>query len=500
MEKKYILAIDEGTTSARAIIFDHSGRKIVTARHPIRQILPNPGWVEHDANEIWNAVQSTIATAFIESGVKPEQIEAIGIDNQRETSVIWDKKTGLPIYNAIVWQSRQTAELANELIQKGLKEDIHKKTGLIISPYFSATKIRWILDHVPGSQERAENGDLLFGTINTWLLWKLTGGESFMTDYANASRTMIFNINTLDWDDDLLKELNIPRKMLPEVTSNAGDFGTTKNYHFYGSKVKITGMTGSQQASLFGQMAFNKGEVKNTYGTGAFAVMNTGEEPALSDNNLLTTIAYGLDGKINYALEGSIFVAGAALQWLRDGMRMVKETPDSEAAANKSTDHDEVYVVPAFSGLGAPYWDDEARGTVFGLTRGTTQDDFIKATLQSIAYQTKDVIETMSSDSDIPIDVLKVDGGASANDYLMQFQADILDIPLERSKELETTSLGTAFLAGLGSGYWKDIDDIKTNYQTGNAFTPKMDKEVRDNLYSGWKEAVSATMAFKHTK
>ncbi|KRL65475.1 glycerol kinase GlpK [Companilactobacillus versmoldensis] len=500
MEKKYILAIDEGTTTARAIIFDHSGKKIVTARHHIRQIYPNPGWVEHDANEIWNAVQSSIATAFIESGVKPDQIESIGIANQRETTVVWDKKTGLPIYNAIVWQSRQTSQLANDLIEEGHKEAIHKKTGLIISPYFSATKVRWILDHVDGAQERAENGELLFGTINTWLLWKLTGGESFLTDYANASRTMLFNINTLDWDDDLLKLLNIPRKMLPEVRTNAENFGSTKNYHFYGSQVPITGMTGSQQASLFGQMAFDKGNVKNTYGTGAFAVMNTGEEPALSDNNLLTTIAYGVDGKVNYALEGSIFVAGAALQWLRDGLRMIKETPDSEAAAERSTDIDEVYVVPAFSGLGAPYWDDEARGTVFGLTRGSNQDDFVKATLQSIAYQTKDVIETMSSDTGIPIDVLKVDGGASANNYLMQFQTDILNIPLERSSDLETTSLGVAFLAGLGSGYWKDIDEIKQNYHSGERFEPKMTDTLRDNLYAGWKDAVSATMAFKHTK
>ncbi|KRK79139.1 glycerol kinase GlpK [Companilactobacillus nodensis] len=500
VKKEYILAIDEGTTTARAIIFDHSGKKIASARHPIRQILPNPGWVEHDANEIWNAVQTTIATTLIESGIKPAQIDSIGIASQRETTVVWDKKTGLPIHNAIVWQSRQTSALANDLIKNGYEDEIHKKTGLIVSPYFSATKIRWILDHVDGAQERAEKGELLFGTINTWILWQLTDGENFLTDYANASRTMLFNINDLKWDDELLELFNIPKAMLPEVRSNSELFGVTKNYHFYGSEVPITGMTGSQQASLFGQMAFEPGMVKNTYGTGAFAVMNTGHTPALSDNNLLTTIAYGINGEITYALEGSIFVAGAALQWLRDGMRIVKHTPDTDAAAKRSTDHNEVYVVPAFSGLGAPYWDDKAHGTVFGITRGTTDNDFIKATLQAIAYQTKDIIDTMSSDSEIPIEVLKVDGAATANDYLMQFQSDLLGIPLQVSSELETTSLGVAFLAGLGSGYWKDLDDIKKNHQTGTVYEPKMEEKVRKNLYDGWREAVAATMAFKHHK
>ena len=499
-KEQYILAIDEGTTTARAIIFDHSGKQIVAARHPICQIMPNPGWVEHDATEIWNAVQTTIATALIESGIKPDQINSIGIASQRETTVIWDKKTGLPIYNAIVWQSRQTSDLANKLIKDGHEEEIHQKTGLIVSPYFSATKIRWILDQVDGAQERAEKGELLFGTINTWLLWQLTDGQSFLTDYSNASRTMLFNINDLQWDDDLLKMFDIPRVMLPEVRSNSELFGTTKNYHFYGSEVPITGMIGSQQASLFGQMAFEPGMVKNTYGTGAFAVMNTGNKPALSDNNLLTTIAYGINGEIKYALEGSIFVAGAALQWLRDGMRMVKKTPDTDAAAKRSTDHNEVYVVPAFSGLGAPYWDDKAHGTVFGITRGTTDDDFIKATLQAIAYQTKDIIDTMASDAEIPIEVLKVDGAATANDYLMQFQSDLLGIPLQVSSELETTSLGAAFLAGLGSGYWKDIEDIKKNHKTGNVYEPAMKEEVRKDLYAGWKDAVAATMAFKHHK
>jgi len=498
MKKEYILAIDEGTTTTRAIIFDHSGKQISVARHPIRQILPNPGWVEHEPNEIWNAVQTTIATALIDSGIKPNQIKAIGIASQRETTVVWDKKTGLPIHNAIVWQSRQTVEMANDLIKAGHKDSIHKKTGLIISPYFSATKVRWILDHVDGAQERAEKGELLFGTINTWLLWKLTDGESFMTDYANASRTMLFNINTLKWDDDLLELFNIPKVMLPEVKSNSEVFGITKNYQFYGSEIPIAGMTGSQQASLFGQMAFEKGMVKNTYGTGDFAVMNTGDKPALSDNNLLTTIAYGLNGEIKYALEGSVFIAGAALQWLRDDMRMIGSTPETSDAAFASTDQDEVYVVPAFAGLGAPYWDNKAHGTIFGITRGTTDADIIKATLQAIAYQTKDIIETMSSDSKIPIEVLKVDGAASANDYLMQFQADILGISLQRSSELETTSLGVAFMAGLAVGYWDDLDDIKKNYQAGKLYQPKMKDSIRKNLYDGWKNAVSATMEFKH--
>ncbi|TGD24461.1 glycerol kinase [Companilactobacillus suantsaicola] len=498
MDKEYILAIDEGTTTARAIIFDHEGKQVAIARHPIRQILPNPGWVEHEPNEIWNAIQTTIATALIDSGIKPKQIKAIGIASQRETTVVWDKKTGLPIYNAIVWQSRQTANLANDLIKQGYKEEIHQKTGLIISPYFSATKIRWILDHVKGAQEKAENGELLFGTINTWLLWKLTDGESFLTDAANASRTMLFNINTLEWDEDLLKIFNIPKKMLPEVKSNSEIFGVTQNYQFYGSEVPISGMTGSQQASLFGQMAFEPGMVKNTYGTGAFAVMNTGNKPALSDNNLLTTIAYSLNGEVKYALEGSVFVAGAALQWLRDEMDLIDSTPETSDAAKQSTDMDEVYVVPAFAGLGAPYWDNHAHGTIFGLTRGTTDKDIIKATLQAIAYQTKDIIETMRSDAKMPIELLKVDGAATANEYLMQFQADILGIDLQRSSELETTSLGVAFMAGLGVGFWKDLDDIKKNYQVGKTYHAQMSEKKRLDLYDGWQKAVSATMAFKH--
>jgi len=384
------------------------------------------------------------------------------------------------------------------LYDKKYKDEIHKKTGLVISPYFSATKIRWILDHVEGAQERAEKGELLFGTVNTWLLWNLTGGDSFVTDCTNASRTMLFNINTLKWDDDLLKLFNIPKKMLPKVKTNSEVYGVTKNYQFYGSEIPITGMAGSQQASLFGQMAFEKGMVKNTYGTGAFAVMNTGDKPALSDNNLLTTIAYSINGKVKYALEGSVFVAGAALQWLRDDMRMINTTTETSEVAKDSNSQNEIYIVPAFAGLGAPYWDNKAHGTIFGITRGTTDKDLIKATLQAIAYQTKDIIETMSSDAKMPIEVLKVDGAVSANDYLMQFQTDILGITLQRSIELETTSLGVAFMAGLGVGFWKDLDDIKKNYQTGKLYQPVMDDKVRQNLYDGWKDAVTATMAFKN--
>jgi len=428
MPAEYIMAIDEGTTSTRAIIFDHAGKQVADSQREFPQYFPQPGWVEHNANEIWNAVLSTIANVFIDSGIRPDQIKGIGITNQRETTIVWDKKTGLPIYNAIVWQSRQTAPLADQLIADGAGDMIHEHTGLITDAYFSATKIRWILDHVPGAQARAEKGDLLFGTIDTWIVWKLTGGQVHVTDYSNASRTMLFNIHNLTWDDQILELLNIPRKMLPDVRSNSEVYGSTKDYNFYGSEVPISGMAGDQQAALFGQMAFEPGMVKNTYGTGAFTVMNIGEKPQLSDHNLLTTIAYGLDGKVTYALEGSIFVAGSAIQWLRDGMRLVETAPESEEMARASHNHNEIYVVPAFTGLGAPYWDSNARGSVFGLTRGSTREDFVKATLQSLAYQSRDVIDTMQKDADMTIPTLKVDGGAARNDLLMQFQADISNV------------------------------------------------------------------------
>lgn len=495
--EKYIMAIDQGTTSSRAIIFDKAGNHIGTSQKEFTQYFPEAGWVEHDAHEIWNSVQSVIAGAFIESGVKPDQIAGIGITNQRETTVVWDKETGLPIYHAIVWQSRQSAQIADELKEQGYADIFHEKTGLIIDSYFSATKIRWILDHVPGAQERAEKGELLFGTIDSWLVYKLTDGKVHVTDYSNASRTMLFNINTLEWDQEILDILNIPREMLPKVVSNSEIYGLTKTYHFFGSKVPIAGMAGDQQAALFGQMAFEPGMVKNTYGTGSFIVMNTGNKPQLSKNNLLTTIGYGINGEINYALEGSVFVAGSAIQWLRDGLKLIDKASQSEADALASKNEDEVYGVPAFVGLGAPYWDQDARGAVFGLTRGTTEKDFIKATLQGIAYQVRDILGAMQEDTGIDIPVLKVDGGATNNDYLMQFQADILNTPVQRAGDLETTALGAAFLAGLAVGYWQDFDEIKAVIKDGKRFEVQMDDKRRNKLYGGWQKAVAATRYFE---
>ncbi|HGI2460417.1 TPA: glycerol kinase GlpK [Streptococcus agalactiae] len=495
-EEKYIMAIDQGTTSSRAIIFNKKGEKIASSQKEFPQIFPQAGWVEHNANQIWNSVQSVIAGAFIESSIKPGQIEAIGITNQRETTVVWDRKTGLPIYNAIVWQSRQTAPIADQLKQEGHTNMIHEKTGLVIDAYFSATKVRWILDHVPGAQERAEKGELLFGTIDTWLVWKLTDGLVHVTDYSNAARTMLYNIKELKWDDEILELLNIPKAMLPEVKSNSEVYGKTTPFHFYGGEVPISGMAGDQQAALFGQLAFEPGMVKNTYGTGSFIIMNTGEEMQLSQNNLLTTIGYGINGKVHYALEGSIFIAGSAIQWLRDGLRMIETSSESEGLAQSSTSDDEVYVVPAFTGLGAPYWDSNARGSVFGLTRGTSKEDFVKATLQSIAYQVRDVIDTMQVDSGIDIQQLRVDGGAAMNNLLMQFQADILGIDIARAKNLETTALGAAFLAGLSVGYWESMDELKELNATGQLFQATMNESRKEKLYKGWRKAVKATQVF----
>lgn len=497
-EQKYIMAIDQGTTSSRAIIFDKKGNNIGSSQKEFTQYFPKAGWVEHNANEIWNSVQSVIAGALIESGIKPSDIAGIGITNQRETTVVWDKVTGLPIYNAVVWQSRQSSPIADQLKADGQGDMIHKKTGLVVDAYFSATKIRWILDNVEGAQERAEKGELLFGTIDTWLVWKLTGGETHVTDYSNASRTMLFNIHDLEWDQDILDLLNIPRVMLPKATSNSEVYGLTKHYHFYGSEIPISGMAGDQQAALFGQMAFEAGMVKNTYGTGSFIVMNTGEKPQLSENNLLTTIGYGINGKVYYALEGSIFVAGSAIQWLRDGLKMIQTAAESEAVAKESHNKNEVYVVPAFTGLGAPYWDSDARGAVFGITRGTTREDFVKATLQAVAYQVRDIIDTMKNDTGIAIPILKVDGGAANNDLLMQFQADILNTSVQRAQNLETTALGAAFLAGLAVGFWKDLDELKAFYEEGQIFEAEMPDEERDDLYEGWQQAVAATQMFKH--
>ena len=498
--EKYILSIDQGTTSSRAIIFNKKGEKVSSYQKEFTQIFPKAGWVEHNANEIWTSVQSVIAGAFIESGIKPTQIAGIGITNQRETTVIWDKKTGLPIYNAIVWQSRQTADIADQLKNAGYSKMIHEKTGLVIDAYFSATKIRWILDNVEGAQERAEKGELLFGTIDTWLVWKLTDGAKHVTDYSNAARTMLYNIKELKWDEEILELLNIPTQLLPEVKSNSEIYGTTIPFHFYGGEVPIGGMAGDQQAALFGQLAFEPGMVKNTYGTGSFIIMNTGDKVQMSKNNLLTTIGYGINGKIYYALEGSIFIAGSSIQWLRDGLKMIEDSAESEALARQSTNNDEVYVVPAFTGLGAPYWDSNARGSVFGVTRGTNREDFVKATLQSIAYQVRDVIDTMQDDTDIKIPVLKVDGGAAMNNYLMQFQSDIIGIEIARAKNLETTALGAAFLAGLAVGFWEDLEEIKKLNEAGETFTPSMNNARKEQLYRGWKKAVHATRVFSQDK
>ena len=490
MKEKYILSIDEGTTSTRAIIFDHNGNEVVSAQKEITQYFPEPGWVEHDANEIWMAVQTTIANAFIQSGIWPGQIAAIGITNQRETTVVWDKETGEPIYRAVVWQSRQTTELAEKLKKEGYGEKIREKTGLIIDPYFSATKIRWILDHVPGAQEKAEQGKLLFGTIDSWLVWKLTDGQKHVTDYTNASRTMLFNIHTLKWDKDILKLLNIPEQMLPEVRSNSEVYGTTATYMFFGGEVPIAGMAGDQQAALFGQLALKPGMVKNTYGTGAFIVMNTGSKPTRSNNNLLTTIGYGINGKITYALEGSIFVAGSAIQWLRDSMKLIKNAPDSEKAAYESTSENEVYVVPAFTGLGAPYWDMYARGTIVGLTRGVKREHIARAVLEAIAYQMTDLLEAMKADSGIALSELRVDGGASVSDIMMQIQANLIRTKVNRPKMVETTALGAAFLAGLAVGFWQSQEEIEEMRQVDKIFEPKMILEERDKLYRGWLRAV----------
>lgn len=498
MEKPYILSIDQGTTSTRAIIFDRTGTPKWSYSKEITQFYPEPGWVEHDANEIWISVLNVIAGVLVKSGVKPTEIDSIGITNQRETTIIWEKATGKPIYHAVVWQSKQTNAISSKLIEDGYKSLIHQKTGLVIDSYFSATKIRWILDRVDGAQERAEKGELLFGTVDTWLVWKLTNGQAHVTDYSNASRTMLFNIYNLEWDQEILELLHIPPSMLPEVKSSSEIYGRTIPAHFYGHEVFIAGIAGDQQAALFGQTAYEKGMVKNTYGTGSFIVMNTGTEPIISENGLLTTIAYGINGEIMYALEGSIFVAGSAIQWLRDGLRMFDTSPESQIYAQRVDSTDNVYVVPAFTGLGAPHWDQDARGAIFGLTRGTTKEHLIRATLESLAYQTRDVVETMQKDSGIEISRLRVDGGAANNDFLMQFQADVLNVPIDRSKVNETTALGAAYLAGLATGFWLNREEIKDLWEVEAVFEATMKERERESLYAGWKNAVAATRVFKH--
>ncbi|NNU82717.1 glycerol kinase [Geobacillus sp. BMUD] len=494
---QYILSIDQGTTSSRAILFNQKGEIVHMAQKEFTQYFPQPGWVEHNANEIWGSVLAVIASVLSEAQVKPEQVAAIGITNQRETTVVWEKDTGNPVYNAIVWQSRQTAGICEELKAKGYDPLFREKTGLLIDAYFSGTKVKWILDHVEGARERAERGELLFGTIDTWLIWKLSGGRAHVTDYSNASRTLMFNIHTLEWDDELLAILNVPKAMLPEVRPSSQVYAKTVPYHFFGVEVPIAGAAGDQQAALFGQACFTEGMAKNTYGTGCFMLMNTGEKAVQSKHGLLTTIAWGIDGKVEYALEGSIFVAGSAIQWLRDGLRMIKTAADSEAYAEKVESTDGVYVVPAFVGLGTPYWDSEVRGAVFGLTRGTTKEHFIRATLESLAYQTKDVLAAMEADSGLSLTTLRVDGGAVKNNLLMQFQSDLLAVPVERPVINETTALGAAYLAGLAVGYWNSRSDIAAQWQLERRFEPKMDDNKRTMLYDGWKKAVRAAMAFK---
>ena len=490
------MAIDQGTTSSRAIIFDHDGNKVAISQQEFPQYFPQPGWVEHDPLEIWDSVQSVISNVMIKSQIKPYKIAAIGITNQRETTVIWDRHTGKPIYNAIVWQSKQTSALAEQLIKDGYKDMIHKKTGLVIDSYFAATKIKWILDHVPGAREKAAKGDLMFGTIDTWLLWKLSGRRVHATDVTNASRTMLFNIHTLEWDQDILDLLEIPQSLLPEVKPSSAIYGYTGDYHFYGVQIPIAGIAGDQQAALFGQAAYDKGSIKNTYGTGAFIVMNTGLKPTLSDNGLLTTIAYGLDGQTHYALEGSIFVAGSAVQWLRDGLKMFNKASESEQMAVDAKTTGGVYVVPAFTGLGAPYWDQEVRGAMFGLTRGTERGHIIRATLEAIAYQTKDVVDTMVKDTQLPLTALTVNGGASRNNFMMQFQADILQTPIKRAAMEETTALGAAFLAGLAVDFWEDQDELRKLSRIGDQFTPQMDPQEAADLYRGWQRAIAAAQFY----
>ncbi|QKY69907.1 glycerol kinase GlpK [Lentibacillus sp. CBA3610] len=497
MSETFILSLDQGTTSSRAILFNHSGEIVETAQKEFEQFFQHPGWVEHDANEIWTSVLSCISEVLRKADVDPSQIAGIGITNQRETTVIWDKNTGKPIYKAVVWQSRQTDGICKELAEQGYQNIIRNKTGLLIDAYFSGTKVKWILDNVEGAREKAENDELLFGTMDTWIVYKLSGGKTHITDYSNASRTLMFNIYDLKWDDELLDILGVPKSMLPEVRESSEVYAHTVDYHFFGQEVPIAGIAGDQQAALFGQACFEKGMVKNTYGTGNFMLMNTGEEGVQSDHGLLTTLAWGVDGKVEYALEGSIFVSGSAIQWLRDGLKIIDDSPQSEEYATRVDSTDGVYMVPAFVGLGTPYWDSDARGAFFGITRGTTREHMIRATLESLAYQSKDVLDAMIEDSGIDLKTLRVDGGAVKNDFLMQFQSDMAGVPVERPVIQETTALGSAYLAGLAVGYWKDKDEIARQWQNERTFNGNMEEEKRDELYAGWKKAVEAARTFK---
>lgn len=493
---KYIMALDAGTTSNRCILFNEQGDMCSVAQKEFTQYFPKPGWVEHDADEIWSTQYEVAGQAMANINATAADIAAIGITNQRETVVVWDKKTGSPIHNAIVWQCRRTSEYADSLKEKGLTDKFREKTGLVIDAYFSATKIKWILDNVEGAREKAEAGELLFGTVETWLIWKLTKGGVHVTDYSNASRTMLFNINTLEWDDEILQELQIPKIMLPEVKPSSCIYGEA-DPGFFGGPIPIGGAAGDQQAALFGQTCFKPGEAKNTYGTGCFLLMNTGEKPVFSRNGLVTTIAWGLDGKVTYALEGSIFVAGAAIQWLRDEMRLIDSAQDSEYMAKKVTDTNGCYVVPAFTGLGAPHWDQYARGTIVGITRGVNKYHIIRATLDSLAYQVNDVLAAMEADSAIKLSALKVDGGASANNFLMQQQANISGAPVNRPRCVETTAMGAAYLAGLAVGYWADKEDVVKNWAIDREFVPEIPEEERQAMVKGWSRAVKCAYGWE---
>lgn len=495
---KYIVALDQGTTSSRAIIFDEKQNIVGVAQKEFTQIYPKEGWVEHDPMEIWSSQSGVLAEVIARTGISQHDIIGLGITNQRETTVVWDKNTGEPVYNAIVWQCRRTAGICDDLRKReGLVEYIKENTGLVLDAYFSGTKIKWILDNVEGAREKAEKGDLLFGTVDCWLIWKLTNGKVHATDYTNASRTMIYNIKDLAWDERMLKELGVPKSMLPEVKDSSGTFGYANLGGKGGHRIPIAGVAGDQQSALFGQACFEKGEAKNTYGTGCFLLMNTGEERVVSKNGLLTTIAIGLDGKVQYALEGSVFVGGASVQWLRDELKFVSESKDTEYFAKKVKDSAGVYVVPAFVGLGAPYWDMYARGAIVGLTRGASKNHIIRATLESIAYQTRDVLEAMQEDSGIKLNGLRVDGGAAANNFLMEFQSDILGKTVRRPTVLETTALGAAYLAGLSVGMWETKEEIRENWVLDKEFVPNMEEDTRAKKYNGWKKAVKRAMAWE---
>lgn len=492
-EKKYIVALDQGTTSSRAVILDHDANIVSTAQREFTQIYPNAGWVEHDPLEIYATQSSTLTEALAKAEIRTDEVAAIGITNQRETTIVWDKNTGKPVYNAIVWQCRRTAEICEELKSQGLEDYIKDNTGLVLDPYFSGTKVKWILDNVEGAREKAESGELLFGTVDTWLTWKMTQGRVHVTDYTNASRTMLFNINTLEWDEKLLKAFDIPLSMMPSVRKSSEIYGMANLGGKGGTRIPIAGIAGDQQAALFGQMCVASGQAKNTYGTGCFLLMNTGQNKVTSSNGLLTTLACGPDGDVSYALEGAVFMAGASIQWLRDEMKLISDARDTEYFAEKVETANGAYVVPAFTGLGAPYWDAYARGTIVGLTRGVNANHIIRATLESIAYQARDVLDAMQADSGITLDSLKVDGGAVANNFLMQFQADLLDTEVHRPVVTEVTALGAAYLAGMAVGFWQDLDEVKEKAKLDRLFTPDGDQQKRERRYSGWKRAVACS-------